>query len=1045
MTCPLLCRFCALVILGCGFLSADEVPPEVDDASLASVFFTTATDGCAVGNRGAIWLTRDGGANWDLKESPVPGLHRSVTFVNRKTGWIVGSSTMPGNQLPLGYVLQTTDAGETWKLIAGRPQRDPKSPAVGIKYLPRLRAVRFFTPTTGFAVGASNRFFPSGVLKTVDGGLNWEPVAGDEGSWRCGWFMNPDTGFVAGRLTSRATMQGDKMVQAPNQSGGLQTWRSLRVSSTNPSWMVGDGANLLYSGDGGISWQDPPQALPRSLRDFCDFHTVATYQKKVWIAGSPGSVIWHSPDGGRSWVTQKTEQSAAIRAVYFRGENNGWAVGDLGTVLRTVDGGKVWTAVKGGDRRVALMAMSPRALRVPFEVVAKQTAEFGYRSAVFLPVRPDIGPDGTTALDCEDRMHEAMAAASGCVAEYGWRFPAAISGVEQVDSQLVQDWQRRSEGKLGQTLLSLLVARIRTLRPSVVVIDEAGANDAAARVLNAAILRAVTMAGDPGHFVEHIRDAGLEPWEVQRVYQRTPDNSRAQIEIAAHDILRLRGSSVSDFSQPAYTLIAGESTSQSSQVGFRRVFPPITQGKTRADFFRGISIAHGSAARRAAVPYSETNVEQLTEIVKRQQQMAGYADKFLGDDRIASQLIAQLDELTRDLPDDAAARQLRMLADKYAAVEKWKLAAATMSDLVKRYPRTTEASAAREWLIAWWSGAEPIWQRLRGASVAGGVQLAGANLAGGAGGQIIHPAQHADYANRAADASIPKSFNPGDVTDARTDAHGGLLNNWRKSALKTSEDLKVADPLRFESSRVQLSLAALLRSRGNRSGAMAIYTNQHHEAAWKNAAANEVWADQMVTQRPKSVVTMRRTSEPPQLDGILSDPCWQQATELWLRGKRLDTAQGSSAAMAYDDEYLYLAAAVRRHESTSGVKTQRGKRSYDADLGQHDRITWCIDTDRDYSTWYRLQVDQRGFTTDACWLDQNWNPKWFVASSSDETHWRFEAAIPLDELVRIKPNQQDSWAVGVSRVLPGYGVSGWNQPAASRDQPANFGLAVFGR
>ena len=150
--------------------ATEQVAPELDDATLNAVFFRSLDVGYAVGTHGAIWRTADGGQSWNLKPSPVAGLHEAVTFVNAKMGWIVGSSSMPTNLLPLGYVLRTEDGGDTWTLLAGRPTVNPASPKAGHRYLPRLRSVRFFTTKLGFALGDANRFYPTGVLRTDDGG-----------------------------------------------------------------------------------------------------------------------------------------------------------------------------------------------------------------------------------------------------------------------------------------------------------------------------------------------------------------------------------------------------------------------------------------------------------------------------------------------------------------------------------------------------------------------------------------------------------------------------------------------------------------------------------------------------------------------------------------------------------------------------------------------------------------------------------------------------------------------------------------------------------
>ena len=58
-------------------------------------------------------------------------------------------------------------------------------------------------------------------------------------------------------------------------------------------------------------------------------------------------------------------------------------------------------------------------------------------------------------------------------------------------------------------------------------------------------------------------------------------------------------------------------------------------------------------------------------------------------------------------------------------------------------------------------------------------------------------------------------------------------------------------------------------------------------------------------------------------------------------------------------------------------------RPRDADLRPYDRVSLLLDLDRDYATYFHLQVDQRGCVCEDCWGDRTWNPRWFVAVHSD--------------------------------------------------------------
>jgi len=51
---------------------------------------------------------------------------------------------------------------------------------------------------------------------------------------------------------------------------------------------------------------------------------------------------WRTADGGNSWSPADLHSREAMQAVGFSGEQNGWAVGEAGTIRSTADGGASW-------------------------------------------------------------------------------------------------------------------------------------------------------------------------------------------------------------------------------------------------------------------------------------------------------------------------------------------------------------------------------------------------------------------------------------------------------------------------------------------------------------------------------------------------------------------------------------------------------------------------------------------------------------------------------------------------------------------------------
>src|SRR5262245_37575651 len=64
--------FCVTLLAGPAYAQPDPSPPEMrEDAELTAVTFINADRGWAVGDRGVIWQTNDGGRSWKQQSSGV--------------------------------------------------------------------------------------------------------------------------------------------------------------------------------------------------------------------------------------------------------------------------------------------------------------------------------------------------------------------------------------------------------------------------------------------------------------------------------------------------------------------------------------------------------------------------------------------------------------------------------------------------------------------------------------------------------------------------------------------------------------------------------------------------------------------------------------------------------------------------------------------------------------------------------------------------------------------------------------------------------------
>jgi len=141
----------------------------------------------AVGQRGHIVYSDDGGKQWTQASVPVSSDLVAVSFPSPKKGWAVGHG---------GVVLHTEDAGQTWtrqlsgseaSQIAAKFYAQTSATAMPERVRQQAKAqldeaergapgpffdVSFDDETTGYIVGAFNRIF-----RTADGGKTWTPWA----------------------------------------------------------------------------------------------------------------------------------------------------------------------------------------------------------------------------------------------------------------------------------------------------------------------------------------------------------------------------------------------------------------------------------------------------------------------------------------------------------------------------------------------------------------------------------------------------------------------------------------------------------------------------------------------------------------------------------------------------------------------------------------------------------------------------------------------------------------------------------------------------
>lgn len=1006
--------------------TAEANPPDAQalallrqDAELSDVCFVDAQHGWAVGDRGVIWHTRDGGKNWQQQESPVTCRLNSVHFIDARHGWAAGGATTQFTHVPQGVVLVTRDGGEKWSSL-------PRL------LVPTFQRIKFFDNRQGVAFGAPSSLFPSGVFTTEDGGRSWTTVPSDEGQyWLAGDFVDPLTGALASRGAAPAVVR--RRTIAPAQTGplGLRSLRAMQLIAPTSGWLVGDGGLIMTTADLGRTWQTAAGELPGGAGEYFDLHTVAVEGQTVWVAGTPGTRVFRSTDGGQTWTAHDTGSQVPISQLTFVDAQRGWAVGALGTILATSDGGETWQRQRAGGSRAAMLGVFSEPRQIPLELFAHLSAGQGYLGVVELLGRRDLDEQAGVRDDVVQRAHDAVVEVGACGVEAAWRFPLRQPGLGLSVDQLVAGLDRANDGRAVEKLETHIVRAIRIWKPEIIITHHASARGEMPleHLVNQIVLRAVEKASDPTSYVELSTIAGLPPWQPRKVFSTVPWGESGTLSINTVQLEPRLGRSVGDKAGEARGLVVERFEPAPVEVGFRLLLDRVPQDRGREDFFSGVSLSPGGDARRMlSEPLNET-IEQLRRVAQKRRNMQELIRRGEEGGALDTVWSGQLNDLTSGLDQSSAAQLLYQLAGQYLQQGNWEMASGTYEMLVEKHPLHPLAHSAQIWLLQYHASGEAAWRMRQQSSFT--TQHSVGRLPPTSSGVVP------------ASAHLPLRSNAGLVQD-RT--KGNSPDQRFEYASHLGKQMERTVPTLFAQPSVGFPLASAHRKLGYGNQASRYYMSLRRtrtQDAWWAAAQGERWLEERNPFPPKPIWTVPQVAHKPHLDGQFDEPFWAHAKPVELKSiLKDDRTWPAVARMAYDRQFLYLAIECRKAVGAR-YDSSNPPRPRDADLEPHDRVSLLIDIDRDYVTYYQLTVDHRGWTYDACWGDATWNPTWYVAHASTSESWSIEAAIPLAELTGITPEKGHVWAVGLQRTVPGVGFQSWTHPAGTKVMPEGFGYLMF--
>ena len=188
--------------------------------------------------------------------------------------------------------------------------------------------------------------------------------------------------------------------------------------------------------------------------------------------------------------------------------------------------------------------------------------------------------------------------------------------------------------------------------------------------------------------------------------------------------------------------------------------------------------------------------------------------------------------------------------------------------------------------------------------------------------------------------------------------------------------------------------------------------------------ANHVLEAELKRVRAGRRITAVRISEPVEVDGILNEPVWQNASpavDFYQKTPQSGhlSEHRTEVRFLYDETTLYIGAILFDDEPQRAV-TNELKRDFSG--FQNDTLAIVLDTFHDRKNAYGFLTNQGGAMRDTLAFDEgrrndaNWNGVWWVRTAVQEDSWTVEYAIPFKTL-RFPDHGEQQWGLNILRIV----------------------------
>ena len=247
--------------------------------------------------------TKDGGKSWNVLLVDSSAEFSAIKLKNNNEIWTVSG----------GNITYSLDDGKSWSEI---------------KLDTYLDDIFFLNSSTGYAVGGN--LTAGRIFETTDGGNTWSSLDSLNGHSSTNYINN--IVFANDSIGWMTTTGGIfKIEEGGNNWKNVKSGDYTALAAFNNSVWASYDNQIVFSNNSGSTWNDV--VVYKFNNGYAPIMSIDFINENFGVISTADGRVFRTTDGGFNWDEGKRISGSSINRIKYINENEGWAVGDNGSIL----------------------------------------------------------------------------------------------------------------------------------------------------------------------------------------------------------------------------------------------------------------------------------------------------------------------------------------------------------------------------------------------------------------------------------------------------------------------------------------------------------------------------------------------------------------------------------------------------------------------------------------------------------------------------------------------------------------------------------------